>query len=131
MSRNPDTETYHASIDWDRMRSAFPSLAGDTVFMENAGGSQVPAIVADAIRDYMLESYVQLGAGYALSQKATDVVARAHAFANVLMNGDPAKSEVVLGPSSTALVRILAEAYGKTLPPGSEIVIAENGHESN
>ncbi len=131
MSLNSDTKPHAASIDWERIRSAFPALTGDTVFMENAGGSQVPAIVADAIRDYMLGSYVQLGAGYALSQKATDVVARAHAFANVLMNGDASKSEVVLGPSSTVLVRTLAEAYGRTLPPGSEIVIAENGHESN
>ena len=31
--------------------------------LENAGGSQVPSCVADAVRDHMLKSYVQLGAG--------------------------------------------------------------------
>ena len=46
-----------------RVRSAFPALAGDVAFLENAGGSQVPAAVADRIRDYMVSSYVQLGAG--------------------------------------------------------------------
>lgn len=131
MSTNQETRAPDASIDWERMRRAFPSLGGETVFMENAGGSQVPAVVANAIRDYMLESYVQLGAGYAESKRATDVVAGAHSFANMLMNGDPGSSEIVLGPSSTVLVRTLAEAYGRTLDPGSEIVIAENGHESN
>jgi hypothetical protein len=30
-----------------RIRNAFPALAGDTVFLENAGGSQVPALIAD------------------------------------------------------------------------------------
>jgi len=47
------------------VRAAFPTLPPrDPVFLENAGGSQVPASVADAVRDYMLECYVQLGAGY-------------------------------------------------------------------
>ena len=63
-----------------RIRSAFPALAGDTVFLENAGGSQVPAVVADRIRDYMVSSYVQLGAGYPLSQRATAMVDEAHEF---------------------------------------------------
>ncbi|MFA9566299.1 MAG: cysteine desulfurase-like protein, partial [Acidimicrobiales bacterium] len=53
--------------DRERIRAQFPALAGDTVYLENAGGSQVPAVVADSIRDYMLTSYVQLGAGYPLS----------------------------------------------------------------
>ena len=57
-----------------RLRSQFPALNGDTIFLENAGGSQVPATVANRIRNYMLESYVQLGAGYDLSQRATAVV---------------------------------------------------------
>src|SRR5205807_3270852 len=37
-----------------RLRKEFPSLQSGFVFLENAGGSQVPACVADAIRDYML-----------------------------------------------------------------------------
>lgn len=39
--------------------------------MENAGGSQVPGAVADAVRDHMLRSYAQLGAGYPHSDRAT------------------------------------------------------------
>ncbi|MBD3857247.1 MAG: cysteine desulfurase-like protein, partial [Acidobacteria bacterium] len=64
--------------DRQRIRTQFPALAGDTVYLENAGGSQVPAIVADSIRDYMLTSYVQLGAGYPLSHRATELVDEAH-----------------------------------------------------
>ena len=63
--------------DRARVRAAFPALADGPVFLENAGGSQVPGVVADAIRDYMLESYVQLGAGYERSRKATEI-GRAH-----------------------------------------------------
>ena len=60
--------------DRERIRAQFPALAGDTVYLENAGGSQVPTAVADHIRDYMLSTYVQIGASYPLSQRATQVI---------------------------------------------------------
>jgi cysteine desulfurase family protein (TIGR01976 family) len=112
-----------------RLRHAFPALAGDTVFLENAGGSQVPAVVADRIRDYMLSSYVQLGAGYPLSEVATRTVDEAHDFVRLLFNGGD--GEVILGSSTSALLHMLADCYAKTLSPGDEIVVAEIGHEAN
>jgi len=113
----------------DRIRSAFPALAGDTVFLENAGGSQVPAAVADHIRDYMLSSYVQLGAGYPLSQKATSMVDEAHDFVRLLFNG--ADGEVILGPSTSALLQMLSTSYSKVLTAGDQVVVAQIGHEAN
>ena len=113
----------------DRIRSAFPALDGDLVFFENAGGSQVPAVVADRIREYMLSSYVQLGAGYELSQRATRLVDEAHDFVRILFNGG--HGEVILGPSTSALLRMLASSYARVLTAGDEVVIAEIGHEAN
>ena len=115
--------------DRQRIRAQFPALAGDTVYLENAGGSQVPAIVADSIRDYMLTSYVQLGAGYPLSLRATELVDEAHDFVRLMMNGQD--GEVILGSSTTALLQMLAKCYAQVLEPGSEIVIAQTGHEAN
>jgi cysteine desulfurase family protein (TIGR01976 family) len=113
----------------ERIRAQFPSLARDVIYLENAGGSQVPAVVADSIRDYMLSSYVQLGANYPLSQRCTELVDEAHDFARMMMNG--AAGEVILGPSTSALLEMLAGCYAKTLTPGSEIVVAQTGHEAN
>jgi len=115
--------------DRDRIRDQFPALKGDTIFFENAGGSQVPAVVADGIRDYMLSSYVQLGAGYPLSEHCTELVDAAHEFVRLLMNGDD--GEVILGPSTSALLQMLAGCYSTLLTPGSEIVVAQTGHEAN
>lgn len=115
-----------------RLRAWFPALtaeAGGPVFLENAGGSQVPRTVPDAVRDYMRQSYVQLGAGYPLSRAATAVVERAHAFSRVLVNaGD---GQVALGPSTSVLLRLLGDAYADALPADREIVVAESGHEAN
>jgi cysteine desulfurase family protein (TIGR01976 family) len=117
------------SNDRERIRAHFPALAGDTIYLENAGGSQVPTVVADRMRDYMMHSYVQLGAGYPLSQKASALVGQAHDFVRLMMNGGD--GEVILGSSTSALLQMLAGCYAQVLEPGSEIVVAETGHEAN
>jgi len=121
--------TQITSEDRARIRAQFPALAGDTVYLENAGGSQVPAVVAERIREYMLNSYVQVGAGYPLSQRATRLLDEAHDFVRLMMNGDD--GEVILGPSTSALLQMLAGCYAQVLEPGSEIVVAQTGHEAN
>ena len=115
--------------DRDRVRSAFPALADGPVFLENAGGSQVPAVVADAIRDYMIERYVQLGAGYARSREATRTVEAAHEWVARFMGAR--EGTVILGSSTTSLLHVLAQSYAEILPDGREIVLAQNGHEAN
>jgi cysteine desulfurase family protein (TIGR01976 family) len=112
-----------------RIRAQFPALAGDTIFLENAGGSQVPKVVADRIYDYMISTYVQLGAGYEASQSASRVVDDAHEFIRLLTNGDG--GEVILGPSTSVLLRMLSDCYAKILKPGAAVVVAQTGHEAN
>lgn len=118
-----------APIDIARIRAAFPSLASDVIFMENAGGSQVPRLVADRIRDYMLTSYVQLGAPYDLSRLATDIVQQAHDLVEIQMNASPG-GRVILGSSCSQLTSMIGTCYGDILEPGDEIVIAQSNHES-
>jgi cysteine desulfurase family protein (TIGR01976 family) len=116
--------------DHARIRRAFPALAGPTVLLDNAGGSQVPQVVADAMREYLLRSYVQLDAPYALSQRSTATVQRAHELVTLLMNGAGA-GRVILGPSSTALLNMLAGRLRLRLRPGERVIVAESGHEAN
>ncbi len=117
-------------IDQQSIRRQFPALASDTVFLENAGGSQVPRVVADRMREYMLNSYVQLDAGYALSTRATETVDRAHQFINLLMNGTRT-GQVALASSCSVLCRMLADCYAAVLSPGDELIIAQTAHEAN
>jgi cysteine desulfurase family protein (TIGR01976 family) len=115
--------------DQEQVRAQFPALGGETVFLENAGGSQVPGFVADRMHRYLTQTYVQLGAGYSLSQKCTATVDDAHTFARTFVNaGD---GQAILGSSSTALLNILADSYSRVLKPGQRIILAETGHEAN
>ncbi|KAK9829554.1 hypothetical protein WJX72_006467 [[Myrmecia] bisecta] len=100
--------------------------------MENAGGSQAPRCVVDAVRDHMLHSYAQLGAGYAASNRATKTVDEAHDVIKTFMNAHGV-GEVVLGHSSSQLFAMLADCYRrcKLVRPGDEIIIHEAAHEAN
>ncbi len=116
----------------DAIREQFPALGvSSDVLMDNAGGSQVPRCVADAMHSYMLNSYVQLGADYATSKVCTEVVERAHTTIETFLGAGDA-GVVTLGPSTTALCNMLAWAYGeRRAGDRTEIVIAESAHEAN
>lgn len=112
------------------IRAWFPSLASGFAFLENAGGSQVPKSVPEAIANYMRTSYVQLGAGYPSSDTATATVDRAHALANRWLGGEGV-GQAIIGPSTTQLLTMLAECYSRVLNPGDRIVLHEISHEAN
>ena len=114
----------------DAIRHRFPALARPLAFLENAGGSQLPAEVIEAVRSYVTERYVQLGAGYGLSDEATATVDAAHQVVQRIMNGE-GRGVTFLGPSTTQLCTMLAGRYAERLGPGDEIVLAEVGHEGN
>jgi cysteine desulfurase family protein (TIGR01976 family) len=105
-------------------------LAGDWLFADNAGGSQILKPVVDRITEFLYDSNVQLGASYEVSQRATArVAAGGAAMARFINAADPA--EVVLGPSTSALLRMLAQCLGATLAAGDEIIVTNADHEAN
>lgn len=114
----------------NEVRARFPALAGGFAFLENAGGTQVPDTVIEAVRRYYTDSFVQTGANYPKSETATAVVDEAHRFAEEMVSADGV-GRVVLGPSTTILVAMVADAYARVWRPGDEVVIAATNHEAN
>lgn len=114
----------------DFVRSQFPALAGDWVFFDNAGGSQTLKRVVDHIGEFLLTSNVQLGASYAISQQAGKRLQQATQAVTTLINAAH-PSEVVMGSSTTLLLRILALCLGQTFSPGDEVIVTNCDHESN
>jgi len=92
------------SLDIDKVRSQFPSLASGYIFADNAGGSQVITDVITRLSDYLTNTNVQLGADYSVGQKSTQRVAYGAITAKELFNASSA-DEVGFGPSSTMVCR--------------------------
>lgn len=113
----------------ETIRSCFPALASGFAFLENAGGSQLPVSVIQAIERHLKEHMVQLGAGYRASDRATSTVEEAHSLVEAFLGGR-AEGTAILGPSTTQLLSMLANCYSKVWRDGA-VVICETGHESN
>ena len=119
------------TLDMQFVESQFPALRGrEFLYLDNAGGSLVLQGVADRVRDYLLTTSVQHGATYAKSQLAMERVAAATQSVMRLINA-ARPEEVVMGPSTTALLRILGIAIGETLSAGDEIIVSVSEHEAN
>src|SRR5512146_1131076 len=103
--------------DLTAIRAQFPALAGPTVYLDNAGGSQVPRAVIDRARQATVGGYAARGAHYDSSMRGQETNRRAHEFARVMMNAGSA-GEVVLGASTSYLSRMLSECYAEALPAG-------------
>ncbi len=112
------------------VRARFPALASGFAFLENAGGSQLPDTVIEAVGGYLANSFVQTGADYPKSEAATAIVDGAHRFAEELVNAESV-GRVALGASTTVLVGMVADAYARVWRPGDEVVIAATNHEAN
>ncbi|KAK9842238.1 hypothetical protein WJX81_002146 [Elliptochloris bilobata] len=110
----------------------FDPASGNLAFMENAGGSQVPTCVADAVRDHLLYNCAQLGAGYAVSNRSDAAVVGAHEVVRALFNAHGA-GEVALGACTSQLFAAVADAYRRVgaIGPGDEIIVQEACHEAN
>ncbi|MBU1097327.1 MAG: aminotransferase class V-fold PLP-dependent enzyme [Bacteroidetes bacterium] len=117
-------------LDSKNVRKNFPSLNNDCIFMDNAGGSQIAGPVVSRISDYLLNSNVQLGASYGISQLAGQRVNEAAVMIKEFINARD-QSEIIIGPSTTMLLRILSISLGGTFVKDDEIIVTNCDHEAN
>ncbi len=117
-------------LDIEFVRKQFPALKSGFTFFDNAGGSQIAKPVVDRIQDYLLNTNVQLGASYEISQKSTQRVQDANVFGAELINARDA-SEIIYGSSTTLLLRNLSQSMVKTFEAGDEVIVTDCDHEAN
>jgi cysteine desulfurase family protein (TIGR01976 family) len=121
-----------SSSEINAVRAEFPALQipNQTIFLDNAGGSQVLKPVADRIYDYLLTTSVQLGASYPTSTVASARVLGARKAIAELINATDER-EVVMGGSTTGLIFLLIQAILPSIRVGDEIIVTNTDHEAN
>ena len=112
------------------IRQHFPGLDRDFIFMDNAGGSQVLGSVIQRTTDFFRNYYVQLGATYRISEEAGSKIEEATAQIAGFINAANPK-EVVIGPSTSMLLRILSICLSRNWRAGDEIIVTNTDHEAN
>jgi cysteine desulfurase family protein (TIGR01976 family) len=116
------------------IRNAFPALKREVggrpvAYFDGPGGTQVPASVADAVREYLLEHNANAGWNYPSSHETSEVVAAGReAFADFF--GGSA-DEIAFGQNMTTLTLRISRALGRSLRPGDPVVVTELDHHAN
>lgn len=117
-------------LNLDYIRSQFPGLNTDWVLFDNAGGSQIAKPVVDRINEHFYTSNVQLDGSYPQSVLAKERHDEAHRKLAKWINADDPK-ELIMGSSTSLLVRILADNFRRILRDGDEIIVTNCDHEAN
>jgi len=116
-------------LDVARVRQAFPALTHGVAHFDGPGGSQVPAVVAQAVADTMVAGIANRGSVTAAEQRAEETVAAARQAAADLLGAQP--EGVVFGRSMTQVTYDLSRALAKQWGPGDEVVVTRLDHDAN
>jgi cysteine desulfurase family protein (TIGR01976 family) len=118
-----------ATLDLDFVRRQFPNLGNGWAYFENAGGSYLPQSVIKRMTDFMSESQVQPEALNPLSALSTERLDTSRRLMARMINAET--DEIVVGPSTTLNVYVLAQALRPLFRPGDEIIVTNQDHEAN
>lgn len=113
-------------------RATFPAVTqGDTVFLDNASGAQLPERVLDAMDHAMRTMQVNKGGAYPASQRVTEAKQRVRERTASFL-GIPGDADgIAFGANATTLLFLLAEAVIDTLHEGDEIIVTGLDHHAN
>lgn len=117
------------AFDVEFARSFFPPLKDGWIFVENAGGTYVPQQVIDRTQEYMSQTQVQPAWEFASSVKAIERIEKGKRTIAEFVNAQT--EEVIIGPSTTMNVFLLAQAIRPWFRPGDEIIVSQQDHEAN
>lgn len=121
-----------AAFPVDEIRAMFPALgkAGDFIFLDNAGGAQVPQSVVDAVANHLIDFNVQRMASYQHSQGVDRNLAKARESVAMLVNAYR-PDEISFGLNATSFIRLVSVGIARLLSERDEIVITDMDHDAN
>jgi cysteine desulfurase/selenocysteine lyase len=101
------------------------------VYLDSAASSQKPASVIEAIQRYYETSHANVHRSiHTLGEEATELYEAARDAVRAFL-GARTREEIVFTRGTTESLNLVAQAVGRTLQPGDEIVVSELEHHSN
>jgi len=117
-------------LDLTAIRSQFPALSRDCVYLDNPAGTQVARTVLDRVSNYLSEHNANHEGAFATSRESDALVEQARQAASDFLNAGSAQ-EIVFGPNMTSLTFNISRSLGRTFNPGDEIVVTRLDHDAN
>jgi cysteine desulfurase family protein (TIGR01976 family) len=117
------------TLNVEAVRACYPALADGYAYLDGAAGTQVPAVVIEAISSAQASGLGNSGGAFPASQRADSITADCRAAVAALTGGKP--EGVLLGPNMTTLTYRLADTLAKDWKPGDEVVVSRLDHDAN
>jgi cysteine desulfurase family protein (TIGR01976 family) len=117
------------AFDVKRVRAQYPALAGPTVFLDGAAGTQSPDVVIDAVAGAYRLGASNGGGRFATSARADGYDDAARAAVADLVGGQ--RGGVVLGPNMTTLTYRFARTLAAGWREGDNVVVSRLDHDAN
>jgi cysteine desulfurase/selenocysteine lyase len=119
-----------------RTRGDFPILSRvvnghPLVYLDSAASSQKPRAVLEAMAQYYTTSHANVHRSiHTLGEEATELYEQARDRVQRFI-GAASREEVVFTRGTTDGINLVADALGRTLRPGDEILVTDLEHHSN
>lgn len=134
MSKSP---VINNEFNAEQIRQDFPILQQlihnkPLIYLDNAGTTQKPQTVIDAIQRFYQQDYAAVHRGvHTLSERATALYEQAREVARQFLNAKKSQ-EIIFVRGTTEAINLVAQSYGRSqLQAGDEIIISEMEHHSN
>ena len=118
----------------DVIRDQFPALRREhrghpVAYFDGPGGTQVPAVVADRMRDYLLHHNANTHWAYPTSEETDAAIADARGALADFLGASP--EEVAFGANMTTLTFHVSRALAREWQAGDEVIVTELDHHGN
>jgi cysteine desulfurase family protein (TIGR01976 family) len=117
------------TFDVNAVRAAYPALADGYAYLDGAAGTQVPAVVIDAISAAHRSGLGNAGGEFPASKRSDAITAECRRAVADLVGGSAAG--VILGPNMTTLTYRLAATLSRDWGPGDEVIVSRLDHDAN
>jgi cysteine desulfurase/selenocysteine lyase len=124
------------SAPGESCRPDFPILGRQVngaplVYLDSAASSQKPRQVIEAVSRYYERSHANVHRSiHTLGEEATEFYEGARDALRAFV-GAASREEIVFTRGTTEAINLVAQAVGRTLGPGDEILVSEMEHHSN
>ena len=124
------------STPGESCRPDFPILGrvvngAPLAYLDSAASSQKPRQVIEAVRHYYERSHANVHRSiHTLGEEATELYEAARDAVRAFV-GAASREEIVFTRGTTEAINLVAQAVGRTLGPGDEIIVSEMEHHSN
>jgi cysteine desulfurase family protein (TIGR01976 family) len=117
-------------LDIPLIRSQFPALQRQAIFLDNPAGTQVAYACLKRMTDYLVHTNANHEGAFETSRLSDAIVAEARSAMADFINARIAE-EIVFGANMTSITLHISRSIARTWNPGDEIVLTRLDHDAN